>query len=95
MVTNSEEILSISDQGVGGILISIAELVLTTLYASIHPARTLPVVLDCGTDNEELLKDKLYLGVQKPRVHGKEYNEFVDMFVQSVKKLYLRAYLHL
>lgn len=95
VVTDGEEILGIGDQGVGGILISVAKLVLTTLCAGIHPARTLPVVLDCGTDNEQLLNDELYLGVRRPRVRGKEYDEFVDIFVQSVKKLYPRAYLHL
>src|ERR1700709_2382959 len=80
---DGEEILGIGDQGVGGILISVAKLVLTTLCAGIHPNRTLPVVLDCGTDNEELLNDELYLGLQKPRIRGKEYDEFVDTFVQS------------
>lgn len=94
VVTDGEEILGIGDQGVGGILISIAKLVLTTLCAGIHPSRTLPVVLDCGTDNEQLLTDDLYLGLQRPRVRGKEYDDFVDTFVQSVKKLYPKAYLH-
>lgn len=94
VVTDGEEILGIGDQGVGGILISIAKLVLTTLCAGIHPSRTLPVVLDCGTDNHQLLNDDLYLGLKRPRVRGKEYDEFVDKFVKSVQKLYPRAYLH-
>jgi malate dehydrogenase (oxaloacetate-decarboxylating) len=94
VVTDGEEILGIGDQGVGGILISIAKLVLTTLCAGIHPNRTLPVVLDCGTDNEELLNDELYLGLKKPRVRGKEYDDFVDSFVQSARKLYPKAYIH-
>lgn len=101
--------------GVGGILISVAKLVITTLCAGIHPSRTLPVVLDCGTDvctfslqhdsgrtiglmrhqNEELLNDELYLGLHKRRVRGKEYDEFVDTFVRSARKLYPRAYIHL
>lgn len=96
-------------------MISVAKLVLTTLCAGIHPSRTLPVVLDCGTDvcllslqhgldetaelicyqNEELLNDELYLGLRKPRVRGKEYDDFVDTFVQSARKLYPRAYIHL
>jgi hypothetical protein len=79
---------------VGGILISVAKLVLTTLCAGIHPNRTLPVVLDCGTDNEELLKDELYLGLKKPRARGKEYDDFVDTFIQSARKLYPKAYIH-
>ncbi|KAL9134185.1 MAG: hypothetical protein Q9175_004639 [Cornicularia normoerica] len=94
VVTDGEEILGIGDQGVGGILISVAKLVLTTLCAGIHPSRTLPVVLDCGTDNHQLLNDDLYLGLRWPRVRGKEYDEFVDKFVQSVRKLYPGAYLH-
>ena len=90
----SEEILGVGDQGVGGILISVAKLVITTLCAGIHPARTLAVVLDCGTDNDQLLNDDLYLGLRRPRVRGKEYDEFVDTFVQAAHKLYPKAYLH-
>lgn len=94
VVTDGEEILGIGDQGVGGILISVAKLVLTTVCAGIHPNRTLPVVLDCGTDNEDLLKDDLYLGLRKHRVRGKEYDDFVDTFVQSARRLYPKAYIH-
>ncbi|KAL9131581.1 MAG: hypothetical protein Q9217_000538, partial [Psora testacea] len=94
VVTDGEEILGIGDQGVGGILISIAKLVLTTLCAGIHPSRTLPVVLDCGTDNHQLLNDDLYLGLRRPRVRGEDYDSFVDTFVQSAHKLYPRAYIH-
>ncbi|MCJ1376194.1 NAD-dependent malic enzyme, mitochondrial [Loxospora ochrophaea] len=94
VVTDGEEILGIGDQGVGGILISVAKLVLTTLCAGIHPSRTLPVVLDCGTHNKQLLDDELYLGLRRPRVRGKEYDQFVDTFVQSARKLYPRAYIH-
>ncbi|KAK7718427.1 NAD-dependent malic enzyme, mitochondrial [Diaporthe eres] len=94
VVTDGEEILGIGDQGCGGILISVAKLVLTTLCAGIHPNRTLPVVLDCGTDNEELLKDDLYLGLRSKRIRGERYDKFVDSFVQSARKLYPRAYIH-
>ena len=83
-----------ANRGVGGILISIAKLVLTTVCAGIHPNRQLPVILDCGTDNDELLNDELYLGIQKPRIRGKEYDDFVDTFVQSARKLYPNAYIH-
>ncbi|KAF3391025.1 NAD-dependent malic enzyme [Talaromyces pinophilus] len=76
VVTDGEEILGIGDQGVGSVLISVAKLVLTTLCAGIHPARQLPVVLDCGTDNENLLKDELYLGLRHNRVRGEEYDQF-------------------
>ncbi|KAL4730764.1 NAD-dependent malic enzyme, mitochondrial [Fusarium chlamydosporum] len=94
VVSDGEEILGIGDQGVGGILISVAKLVLTTLCAGVHPNRTLPVVLDCGTDNKELLDDELYLGLKQKRVRGEEYAEFVDKFVQSARKLYPKAYIH-
>ena len=93
-VSDGEQILGIGDQGVGGILISIAKLVIYTLCAGIHPARTLPVVLDCGTDNHELLNDELYLGNQRPRVRGEAYDEFVDRFLQACRKRYPKAYIH-
>lgn len=91
---DGEEILGIGDQGCGGILISVAKLVLTTLCAGIHPNRTLPVVLDCGTDNEELLNDDLYLGLRSKRIRGERYDKFVESFVKSARELYPRAYIH-
>ncbi|KAK3393917.1 hypothetical protein B0H63DRAFT_459505 [Podospora didyma] len=94
VVTDGEEILGIGDQGAGGILISVAKLVLTTICAGIHPNRVLPVVLDCGTDNEELLKDPLYLGLREKRVRGEKYDNLVDTFVTSARKLYPQAYIH-
>ncbi|KFZ12233.1 hypothetical protein V502_07203 [Pseudogymnoascus sp. VKM F-4520 (FW-2644)] len=94
VVTDGEEILGIGDQGVGGILISTAKLVLTTLCAGIHANRTLAVGLDCGTDNEKLRNDELYLGLKQPRVRGEKYDKFVDTFVQSARKLYPKAYIH-
>lgn len=94
MHADGEEILGIGDQGVGGILISVAKLVLTTLCAGVHPNRTLPVVLDCGTDNEELLSDDLYLGLKEKRVRGEKYDALVDRFVKSARKLYPNAYIH-
>lgn len=94
VVTDGEEILGIGDQGIGGILISVAKLALTTICAGIHPNRTLPVVLDTGTDNEQLLKDDLYLGVKQPRVRGKQYDELVENFVRTANKLFPNAYIH-
>ena len=93
-VSDGEQILGIGDQGVGAVLISIAKLVLYTACAGIHPDRTLPVVLDCGTDNKQLLEDDHYLGFRHPRVHGEEYDQFVDKFVQSVRKRFPNAYIH-
>ncbi|KAM4058676.1 malic enzyme, NAD binding domain-containing protein [Hirsutella rhossiliensis] len=94
VVTDGEEILGIGDQGVGGILISIAKLALATLCAGVHPNRCLPVVLDCGTDNPDLLGDDLYLGLRENRVRGKRYDDFVDTFVSAARTLYPKAYLH-
>lgn len=91
---DGEEILGIGDQGVGGVLISVAKLVLATLCAGIHPNRCLPVVLDCGTDNEKLLNDDLYLGLREKRIRGQKYDDFVDTFVRSARKLYPQAYIH-
>ncbi|KAG0153670.1 Malic enzyme [Penicillium digitatum] len=94
VVSDGEEILGIGDQGVGAILISVAKLVITTLCAGIHPSRQLPVVLDCGTDNEELLNDALYLGLRQHRIRGEKYDEFVDNFVKAARKRFPKAYIH-
>ncbi|PVH95812.1 NAD-dependent malic enzyme 1 [Periconia macrospinosa] len=94
VVSDGEQILGIGDQGVGAILISVAKLVIYTLCAGIHPSRTLPVVLDCGTNNEDLLNDELYLGLRQKRVSGEKYDEFVDKFVQACRKRYPKAYIH-
>jgi malate dehydrogenase (oxaloacetate-decarboxylating) len=94
VVSDGEQILGIGDQGVGGILISVAKLALTTICAGLHPNRTLPVVLDTGTNNEELLNDKLYLGHHFKRVRGQTYDDFVDKFVRTAKKLFPKAYIH-
>ena len=92
--SDGEQILGIGDQGVGGILISIAKLVIYTLCAGIHPNRVLPVVLDVGTDNHELLNDDLYLGLKRPRVRGEEYDAFIDRFIHTCRKRYPKAYIH-
>ncbi|KAF1816284.1 hypothetical protein P152DRAFT_504985 [Eremomyces bilateralis CBS 781.70] len=94
VVSDGEQILGVGDQGSGAILISIAKLVLYTLCAGIHPSRTLPVVLDCGTDNKTLLEDDLYLGLRKSRIRGERYDSFVDQFVQAVRNRYPKAYIH-
>ena len=94
VVSDGEEILGIGDQGVGAILISIAKLAITTVCAGIHPGRVLPVVLDCGTNNQDLLKDELYLGLRQPRVRGQKYDELVDEFVKSARRRFPKAYIH-
>lgn len=92
--SDGEQILGIGDQGVGAILISVAKLVIYTLCAGIHPNRVLPVGLDVGTDNPQLLNDDLYLGLRRQRVRGEEYDAFIDRFVQACRKRYPKAYIH-
>lgn len=87
VVTDGERILGIGDQGVGGLGIPIGKLSLYSLIGGIHPARTLPIVLDCGTNNEERLNDPEYLGWRHERISGTDYYDFVDMFVRAVKQV--------
>ncbi len=86
VVTDGERILGIGDQGVGGLGIPIGKLSLYTLIGGIHFARTLPIVLDVGTNNAERLSDPTYLGWRHERVKGKEYDAFIAQFVAAVKE---------
>ena len=94
VATDSEGILGIGDQGVGGIEISVGKLAVYTAAAGIHPHRVLPVVLDMGTDNLALLNDEMYLGARHARVRDERYDELIDAYVTACQKLFPHAMLH-
>jgi malate dehydrogenase (oxaloacetate-decarboxylating) len=94
VATDSEGILGIGDQGVGGIEIAIGKLSVYTAAAGIHPRRGVPVVLDMGTDNLGLLNDEMYLGARHARVRDERYDRLIDAYVTAASKLFPHAMLH-
>jgi malic enzyme len=91
VVTDGERVLGLGDLGAGGMGISIGKTSLYVAGAGIHPARVLPVCLDVGTNNENLLLDALYLGKARRRTRGPEYDSLVEAFFQAVGKLFPKA----
>lgn len=94
VVTDGEAVLGIGDQGIGGINISSAKLMVYTLCAGINPHRVLPIQLDVGTNNPHLLDDSMYLGWRHERITGQEYDDFIDTFVQALAKQFPNIFIH-
>ena len=94
VATDSEGVLGLGDQGVGGIEIAIGKLAVYTAAAGIHPHRVLAVVLDTGTDNVALLDDETYLGARHARVRDQRYDDLVEAYVTIATKLFPNAMLH-
>lgn len=93
VVTDGEGVLGIGDQGIGGMDIPIAKLIVYTL-CGVDPFKTVPVMLDVGTDNQTLLNDPMYLGWRHKRVRGKDYDEFVERFVTAIRDKFPESFLH-
>lgn len=94
VVTDAEGILGIGDWGVNGVDISVGKLMVYTGAAGIDPSMVLPLVIDAGTNREELRNNPNYLGNRHERVRGEHYYEFIDQFVQTAERLFPKLYLH-
>lgn len=93
VLTDSEQILGIGDQGANGIGISVAKLVVYTLCAGINPRRMLPIMIDVGTNNPDLLEDPFYLGWRNPRINHSEYHKFVETVINAINEKFPHVFL--
>ncbi|MBM7635691.1 malolactic enzyme [Streptococcus saliviloxodontae] len=94
VATDAEGILGIGDWGVQGVDISVGKLMVYTAAAGIDPSCVMPLVIDAGTNREELLNNPMYLGNRHERVRGEKYDAFIDQFVQTAENLFPKLYLH-
>ncbi len=94
VTTDGEAVLGIGDQGIGGINIASAKLMVYTLCGGISPHRVLPIQLDLGTNNPNLLKDPMYVGWRHERISGQDYFDFIDQFVTAINKKFPDVLLH-
>ena len=93
VVTDGEGVLGLGDQGIGGMNISIAKMMVYCL-CGVNPYKTLPIMLDVGTNNASLLKNEYYVGWQNNRISGKEYDQFIKHFIDAIHKKFPNAFLH-
>ncbi len=94
VMTDGEGVLGIGDQGIGGMDICIAKLMVYVLCAGVNPNRLLPIQIDVGTNNEQLLNDPMYLGWRHPRLVGQKYDDMIETVVSGIQRKLPRAYLH-